>query len=136
MKIYTAAKLTQASKLLKTVGTWEGHEITSRWIKRILDGDEDPYAGPVSPEVARAVWIEDEEDVRAADVVLVYWEPGDNLRGALVEAGMGIALGKDVIVVGHSPAHWTWKYHPRVWRAYDLDEARTFLNLLNEWRGK
>jgi hypothetical protein len=132
LKIYTAARLTQAHKLLMTVAEWPGHEVTSGWLLRILNMEEDPYGGPISPELAREIWIEDEEDVRRADVVLVYWEPGDNLRGALVEAGMGIVLGKEVIVVGNCPAYGTWQYHPRVWRVGDLPGAKLLLDAWNE----
>lgn len=132
MRIYTAAKLIRAQTLLDVLKTWEEHEHTSRWCHRIALGDEDPYAGEISPELARQVWIEDHQDVTKADVILVYWEPGDEFKGALVEAGMGIALGKYVIVVGDCPAYGTWQYHPQVHRVKDLTKAYLLLEELNK----
>lgn len=63
-------------------------------------------------------------------MVLVYAEEGEHLRGALVEAGMAIALGKTVLVIGDHPDFGTWQHHPKVIHAADLDQARTRLTEL------
>lgn len=59
--------------------------------------------------------------------MLVYAEEGEHLRGALVEAGMAIALGKIVLVIGSHPDFGTWQHHPNVMHAADLDHARARL---------
>jgi hypothetical protein len=59
--------------------------------------------------------------------VLVYAEDGEHLRGALIEAGMAIALGKRVIVVGDHPDFGTWQHHPNVAYATDLSHAKSQL---------
>jgi nucleoside 2-deoxyribosyltransferase len=79
---------------------------------------------------AKVFWQHDTEDVRECDVVLVYVEADDHLRGALIEAGMGIAFEKDIIVVGEHPDYGTWQFHPWVHRVKDLDSARILLRAL------
>lgn len=75
----------------------------------------------------KVCWIVDQHDVASCDVLLVYAEEGDELRGALVEAGMAIALNKMVIVVGNSPCYGTWQNHPNVIYAKDLDHAKRLI---------
>lgn len=71
---------------------------------------------PDTPENAANFWKIDEADVLVSDIVLVYAVDGDVLRGALVEAGMAIAYGVPVAVVGTSESYGTWQYHPMVKR--------------------
>lgn len=122
IKIYTASKLDHWRKWHSLRSS--GIEVTSRWIDHPHVTGPDAYASEAasSPETMRGCWIEDEEDVRAADAVLVYGELGENLRGALVEAGMGIALGKPVLVVGDNENFGTWQHHP-LCRRFDTVEA-------------
>lgn len=116
-QVYTASKLRHAPLWLKLKQEYYGqYEFTSRWIF---------IAGmvPESPDNAKVFWIRDYEDVKRSTHVLVYAEGEENLRGALVEAGMGIALGKTVIVVGDSREYGSWQFHPSVLRAPDLGRA-------------
>jgi hypothetical protein len=73
-------------------------------------------------------WIEDHQDVAQSDVVLVYAEEGDVLRGAFVEAGMGIALEKLVVAVGDGE-FGTWVCHPQVTRVPNLESALRWMSL-------
>lgn len=127
LRIYGASKLHHAPLWLdlRSRDDWP-FEWTARWPV--------PHVGkiPDEAEFAQLFWQCDEIDVRRADVVMVYAEPGDNLRGALVEAGMGIAFGKAVLVVGENPNYGTWQYHPSVHQARNLDAARLILCLLAE----
>lgn len=126
LRVYTASKLAQAPRWneLRAAGNWPC-EFSARW----------PYAhvGLVPDEAAFAqvFWTHDLEDVASSDVILVYAEPGEHLRGALVEAGMGIALGKTIIVVGDHDDYGTWRYHPQVLRVANLEEAKTLLSLMS-----
>lgn len=122
IKVYTASKLYHA-EMWRTLHI-DGVEFTARW-PRLHVGTV-----PDDARYAKIFWMHDEEDVRASDVVLVYAEPKDKLRGALVEAGMAIALGKDVIVVGEHDDFGTWQYHPLVHKAKDMKQVTLLLRCL------
>ena len=88
-----------------------GLRITSRWI----DVD-DSYIGrdlPPDYDLAR-LWNECVEDVSKADVLVLYWEKGERLKGALVEVSCALALGKPVILCGDklSIEEGSWYGHP------------------------
>ena len=125
LQVYMASKLHHFRRWRALRAQWSNLHFTARW------PDMDVSTVPGTPEEARKHWIEDEEDVRAADAVLVYAEDGEHLRGALVEAGMAIALRKTVVVVGTHPDFGTWQHHPRVIQARDLEEARQRLEELS-----
>ncbi len=124
LRVYTASKLSSASLWLQIHAEWPEAYCHARWLKHTQLGTPD------TPEHAARFWVEDEMDVRHADVVLVYGREGEHLRGALVEAGIGIALGKTVIVIGRHPDYGTWQYHPGVRRAADLAEVRSILRTM------
>lgn len=126
LKIYTASRLQHAPKWKELQILWPEFEFTARWVHEPHIGDgtrADPELAQ-DPEQFAQHWLHDEADVWKCDVVLVYAEPegkiGEDLfegepevlRGALVEAGMGIALDKGILLVGSSPSFGTWKYHP------------------------
>jgi hypothetical protein len=96
----------------------------ARWPKLHVEGTPDN-----SPALANLFWKQDQADVIRSDVVMVYAEPQDHLRGALIEAGMGIAYGKTVIVIGDHPDYGSWQYHRQVIRAEDYAEAMTILRI-------
>jgi nucleoside 2-deoxyribosyltransferase len=117
-KVYTASKLKHASMWRDLRSIWSSHvEFTARWpdLEDKLSDDEC---------FAREFWRHDIQDIARADCVLVYAEPGEHLRGALVEAGAGIALGKHVVLVGEHPDYGTWQYHPMVTKVDSLGWAR------------
>lgn len=123
LSVYTASKIHHSSLWLALRVEWPEIAFTARWPEAIGQI-------PETPTNAREFWVEDLEDVSACDVVLVYGEPGASLRGALVEAGMGIALGKRVLVVGECESFGTWQFHPLCTRVSDLAHARA---KLGEW---
>lgn len=128
IKVYTASKLAQADRWKRLVDEWPEVHFVARW---------PGYVGvvPDEPDQAEVFWQHDIEDVTSADAVLVYAEAGEHLRGALVEAGAAIALGKPVIVVGTHADYGTWQYHPLVHRVADLDGARELLQTMMKYRG-
>ena len=126
LKVYIASKLCHADKWHELRETWPEVVFVMRW----------PFCHvgniPDDPVFAKIFWEQDLEDVSKSDVVLVYAEPGEKLRGALVEAGMAIALGKCVICVGVEHQDFgTWTHHPLVHRVVDLGEARLVLKCLS-----
>jgi nucleoside 2-deoxyribosyltransferase len=114
-KIYLASKMQHAERWRQEYVRKDVH-IVSRW----------PFLEPsIDCEVSncRKFWQDDVADIQSADAVVVYAEEGEKLRGALVEAGIAIGLGKLVIVVGEHPDYGTWSHHPLVKRATTLDHA-------------
>jgi hypothetical protein len=127
LKIYTASKIDHAFLWQTLHEEWPEFHFVARWpfyIGRIPE---------TNTSAASKFWLDDETDVRNADVVLVYAaNKNEFLRGALTEAGMGLALGKTVLVVGDNPSFSTWQYHPRCVRLANLEAARTYLRSLSE----
>lgn len=129
IRVYTASKLHTAEIWKELHKAWPEVYFHARWLKHIDLGTED------GPARAHEFWLQDEEDVLSSDAVLVYGRPGEKLAGALVEAGMAIAWGIPVVVVGEHPDYGTWQYHPRVTRVSTLEEARDTLGRLDVgWR--
>ena len=90
----------------------------ARWLQHHQHGTPD-----TSEHAAAQFWQQDEKDVAGSDAVLVYGEPDDVLKGALVEAGMAIAYGVPVILIGEHPAWSTWRWHPEVFHADTIEKA-------------
>lgn len=123
-KVYIASKLKYAERFKQLRIHWaQSIDLHARW----FDQAAIELEGEVDPTDFHIFWLVDEEDVRNSDAVIVYAEENDKLRGALVEAGIAIALGKLVIVVGDSPDFGTWQHHPTVTRAGSLEHAKTMI---------
>lgn len=124
IRLYTASKLCHAGKWRALCAASRHVQCHARWLKHCAMGTPD------TAEHAAEFWLQDEQDVRDADAVLVYAEAGDRLRGALVEAGIAIAAGIPVIVVGDHPDYGTWQHHPGVRRTADLKQALLLLEVI------
>jgi hypothetical protein len=129
IRVYTASKITTAPFWRDLSKKWPHVIFHARWLKHNEIGtlDLQEYAG--------RFWTEDQQDVKCADAVLVYAGVGEHLRGALVEAGMAIAFGVPVIVVGQHADYGTWQYHPGVERVADFDAAGELLKHMDEMLG-
>jgi hypothetical protein len=87
--IYVASKT-------KHAGTWNrlrdyGTPISCSWIdlgepKDILDFDD--------------LWLNCIFEVETSDVLVIYAEPGENLKGAYIELGVALSQGIPVLAVG------------------------------------
>lgn len=93
MKIYIASKASHrpAWRALRD----EGVPIISRWI----DVDDKYSVDPAELDF-QALWDTCVEDVLACDVLVCYVAPGEVLKGALIELGIAIGAGKQVLLVG------------------------------------
>lgn len=92
----------------------------ARWVKRAEKESE------LKGDDFRDLWLECKEDIVSADVVLVYAEDGDVLKGALVEVGIAIANGIPVIIVtseANRSAYGTWIYLDGVEWTNTLEDA-------------
>jgi hypothetical protein len=123
LRVYTASKLTEAPLCRNLARDWREIEFTARWPFVHYPDDV--------PAICSIGWEQDLEDIARSDVVLVFAASAEEkLRGALVEAGMGIALGKRIIVVGDHPDYGSWQFHPLVYHAETLAEARVLLSCM------
>lgn len=148
IRVYTASKTNHAAMWLRLRAEWPEVHFTARWPLQVLAGL------PETPNFAMQFWQDDLEDVKFADVVLVfaekYMEPGimyvddngqplkeagewEHLRGALVEAGMGIALGKRILVIGDAPDYGSWQHHPLCDKVDNFEKARTELSHIQQY---
>lgn len=94
MKIYTAARYARREEILEyaKVLSQFGHIVTARWV----NGDE---VGKSLEDIA----VMDLDDVRAADMVLVFTDPKGSAQtggGRHTELGLGYALGKKIWLIG------------------------------------
>lgn len=121
IRVYTASQTRHYETWIRLWSEWTEVQFTSSWPFMFSAGV------PESPENASRFWYKDLQEVKGSDVVLVYAEPRDTLRGALIEAGCALGLGKRVICVGENPGFGTWQYHPSVFQVVDLEEARAVL---------
>jgi hypothetical protein len=106
MKIYTASKTAHVEK-------WRAlrreHEVTASWIDEAGQGTTTDY----SELAARCI-----TDIENADILLLYCEPGELLKGALIEAGIALAFGKEVRCVGECASlSRVFNQHP-LWRHF------------------
>lgn len=112
MKVYIASKACHRPHWRKLAKLFN---ITSRWI--YLD---DKHIGTTLGENDldyTKLWVECIEDVCKSDCVIVYCEYNEVLKGALVEIGAALALGKRVYLVGDLVAYnanGTWQNHPLI----------------------
>lgn len=115
LKVYLASKLYHREYAIKLILAHPEICFTNRW--QYMEGipDEERYA--------KSFWQLDHADIVLADCVIVYAKCEDKLRGALVEAGIAIGLGKRVIVIGTHSDYGTWINHPSVRRVDTIEEA-------------
>lgn len=125
LRIYPATKLANIGTL-RMWEQWYPKELFfhARWLRHV-DNDTPDIA-----ENANQFWIEDAEDVRSADALVVFAFPDQHLRGALVECGIAIASGVPVFAIGEHPDFSTWQYHPGVTRVKDISEVIPLVRVL------
>ena len=99
----------------------KGYAITSTWIDEAGEGQTSDYT-----ELAERCL----QDIKAADFLLLYCKPGQLLKGALIEAGMALALGKEVRCVGNChtisrvfKSHPLWTRHRNILSAVNAEPA-------------
>jgi nucleoside 2-deoxyribosyltransferase len=101
MKIYLAATYSRHAEMRGYRSELQnlGHKVTSRWID--VGGEVMGAAGLASVPATGAGYAEhDLEDIRAADVVIVFTDVPSSTGGLHVELGYAFGLGKQVIISG------------------------------------
>lgn len=101
--IYTASKTTQAWRWREL--RHKGYNIIATWIDEAAEGQSADYADLAQ----RCI-----EEAAAADITILYCQPGDILKGALLEVGAALAAGKEVRCVGDCESiSRVFRKHPR-----------------------
>lgn len=122
--VYVASR----ASIPERAGMWrllrsEGARIISSWIDEDGEGETASFA---------ELWVRIEAEVKSCDKLVLFVEPEDfPLKGALVEVGMALALGKPVVVVAPNvPLDarsrrplGSWSSHPLVSFSTDIFEA-------------
>lgn len=91
-----------------------GLSVTSGWIDRGTRGEVGDWD---------ALWRSCIREVGVADALLLYAEPGEHLRGALVELGVALAAGIPVVYVGPDETLGTVLHAPGITRASSVESA-------------
>ena len=126
IRVYTASKLRHGLLWREKFQRSSIAFVNSRWLQHDFIGTPD------SPDLAIDFWVEDEEDVKSCDALVVYAAPEDHLRGALVEVGMAIAYGKPIIALGDHSDYGTWRYHPQVINVKSWDHLLIALKAIDK----
>jgi len=101
----------------------EGWQITSSWIYEAGEGETADF---------EELWLRIEREISHSDALLLYAENGDfPLKGALVEVGIALGMGKPVLIcvpdvklAGRSMRPiGSWIAHPLVNRIPSLGDA-------------
>ena len=109
MRVYLAARYSRLGELNGYAKQLRdtGHTVNARWLlgdHQIHEGNGLVQAPSVSvPMCAQRFAIDDFEDVRSADAVVCFTEPARSTTtrgGRHVEAGLALAWGKIVVIVG------------------------------------
>ena len=103
-RVYVASKLRHAKEIRSEALAHENIQFTSGWIYLCEHVSDD------SKGMADNFWAANLKDLRACDILVIFGDPEDKLRGALIEAGYALALGKTVIVVGDHSDFGTWQH--------------------------
>lgn len=132
--VYVASRVNHAGMWKDLRRKWRAQDvqIVSTWIDSASLGREEGY----TPLFLSGEWIQNYRDVQTAKAVVCYVETRDNdLRGALVEAGIAMGMHKPVLIVGDlDHRSWgSWQYHPLVSACRDLESA---LTVLHTWMGR
>lgn len=111
--IYFASKVIHSDKWRRLRNA--GVPTASTWIDEAGEGQTADYA-ELSERCLR--------EIAGAEFLLLYCEPGELLKGALLEAGAALAVGTPVRLVGDCPSlSRVFRKHP-LWREFSsVDDA-------------
>lgn len=106
--VYIASKVKHAARWLRL--RKQGYAINSTWIDEAGEDQNKDYT-----ELA----VRCLKEIQNADVLLLFCQRGEVLKGALIEAGAALALGKEVFCVGkcHTLSQ-VFRSHPN-WKTFN-----------------
>ena len=97
MNLYITARFARKDEMIRYAQDLNrlGHQVTSRWLGVEFDSST-PLTDPSWSDLAQ----QDLDDIHAADALVCFTEPSGGGRARHVEFGIGLGLGKRLIVVG------------------------------------
>lgn len=100
-----------------------GYDIISQWI----DTDDEFTENPEGLDYTK-LWQACIQDVKDCDVLVLYVEEGEHLKGALVELGVALGLRKEIVMTGPIGDNGTWHNHDKV-EVYDksIEELMAYI---------
>lgn len=110
--IYIASKLKHMNKWHKLRD--KGVQFICTWI------DEPEYINKHSPELGD-LWKRYIEEASKAKALIAYLEPGEIMKGALVEIGAALGHNVPVFLVGEFDG--TWQLHPLCKKCDTINKA-------------
>lgn len=100
-KIYTASKIWH-NKVWRSLNVSSQYQIISNWINFDCGTKEKPGGARNLSTVEKInLWRKCIEDVQRCDLLIAYAEKGETHRGALVEIGAALSMGKPVYLIGN-----------------------------------
>lgn len=91
----------------------KGHRIISTWIDEAEPGKTKDFSD---------LWHRCVHEAFIADNLIAYIEPGETLKGALVEIGVALGANANVILVGDFQGH-SFIHHPGIVFAATIEDA-------------
>ena len=104
IRVYAASKMRHAEKMMKLRQDYPDIHFTARW----------PITAGLGSEANRPVyqWMSESEiDLLNSDCMLVYAEPGEVLKTALVQVGIAYAKRIPIFVVGEHESYAEWQFN-------------------------
>lgn len=92
----------------------ENVPIISTWINEYKSGDTSDFSN---------LWLRCINEASSCSLLVLYAQPNDLLKGALVEVGAALAHDIPVILVGENTAWRTFHHHPLVTKEDSLDKT-------------
>lgn len=127
VKFYVAAKwqdrpiVHQVYQILKSFG----HEITLDWTDHELPNESQMKQSQINNFLS--MWAEkDIIGVQNCDLLIALFMEPRHQRGAMVEVGAALGLGKPILIIGHAEDSSTLLRHPLCMHLDDLED-------LNKW---
>lgn len=88
----------------------KGYDIISQWI----DINDKYSQDPTGLDYTK-LWDACVQDVRKCDILILYVEKDEHLKGALVQLGVALGLGKEIIVTGiFGDDNGTWYHNEKI----------------------
>lgn len=129
IRVYPSSKVKHAPMWRKLQQEVPHVFFDARWIKRAEKEEQ------MQGDDFHDLWKECQEDIKDADVLLVYAEDGDQLKGALVEVGMALAFGVQVMLVTaveDKHVFGTWMHASGVGWTSTMEDAMKKLYLMTD----
>lgn len=121
MKVYVAGSTKDIDNVRKAqhLLTSMGHTITFDWTDPVLGKIREKWGAHRNEAESHSTL--ERNAVREADAVVLIWPQGQDRAGtgSLLETGMGMGLGKRVVIVGGARESVFW-YLPKVQRVASL----------------